>query len=416
MRAADATLGVVLVVLVALLLWVIVVYNNLVRGRNRVREAWSGIDVQLRRRGSLVPNLVETVRGYATPAEMGGIPAVSDPNAGVSRARFCVSSILPCLALTLSFTMVSAPALAQQPSRPRIGYLISSSYLHPELGNLLRVHMTPVGGITAASITFLTRSAAGNDSRLPSLVTELVAARVDVIVAEGVPAALAAKATTRTVPIVMAINGDPVQLGLVASLARPGGNVTGITSFSQELAAKRLQFLKEIVPKASRVAVLWNPASPEKEFEWKVLRAAASQLGVTLQSLELRRPGDLEPRLDRAVKEGAGALLLLDDSLTLSLATEITRAVERRQLPAIYAWDPYLTGSNSGLMSYGPTAWDLTKSLTTYVDKILRGAKPGDLPVEQPTKFEFVINMQAAKALGLTLPPSILQSADRLIE
>jgi putative ABC transport system substrate-binding protein len=276
--------------------------------------------------------------------------------------------------------------------------------------------MTPVGGITAASITFLTRSAAGNDSRLPSLVTELVAARVDVIVAEGVPAALAAKATTRTVPIVMAINGDPVQLGLVASLARPGGNVTGITSFSQELAAKRLQFLKEIVPKASRVAVLWNPASPEKEFEWKVLRAAASQLGVTLQSLELRRPGDLEPRLDRAVKEGAGALLLLDDSLTLSLATEITRAVERRQLPAIYAWDPYLTGSNSGLMSYGPTAWDLTKSLTTYVDKILRGARPGDLPVEQPTNFEFVINMQAAKALGLTFPPSILQSADRLIE
>jgi putative ABC transport system substrate-binding protein len=343
--------------------------------------------------------------GERQPAEMGGIPAVSDPNAGVSRARFCVSSILPCLALTLSFTMVSAPALAQQPSRPRIGYLISSSYLHPELGNLLRVHMTPVGGITAASITFLTRSAAGSDSRLPSLVTELVAARVDVIVAEGVPAALAAKATTRTVPIVMAINGDPVQLGLVASLARPGGNVTGITSFSQELAAKRLQFLKEIVPKASRVAVLWNPASPEKEFEWKVLRAAASQLGVTLQSLELRRPGDLEPRLDRAVKEGA-----------LSLATEITRAVERRQLPAIYAWDPYLTGSNSGLMSYGPTAWDLTKSLTTYVDKILRGAKPGDLPVEQPTKFEFVINMQAAKALGLTLPPSILQSADRLIE
>jgi putative ABC transport system substrate-binding protein len=214
----------------------------------------------------------------------------------------------------------------------------------------------------------------------------------------------------------MAINGDPVQLGLVASLARPGGNVTGITSFSQELAAKRLQFLKEIVPKASRVAVLWNPASPEKEFEWKVLRAAASQLGVTLQSLELRRPGDLEPRLDRAVKEGAGALLLLDDSLTLSLATEITRAVERRQLPAIYAWDPYLTGSNSGLMSYGPTAWDLTKSLTTYVDKILRGAKPGDLPVAQPTTFELVINVKAAKALGLTVPPSILLGADRLLE
>jgi putative ABC transport system substrate-binding protein len=164
------------------------------------------------------------------------------------------------------------------------------------------------------------------------------------------------------------------------------------------------------------VAVLWNPASPEKEFEWKVLRAAASQLGVTLQSLELRRPSDLEPRLDSAVKEGAGALLLLDDSLTLSLATEITGAVEKRQLPAIYGWDLYLRRGNNGLIAYGPTAWDLTKTVTTYVDKVLRGAKPGDLPVAQPTTFELVINVKAARALGLTVPPSILLRADRLLE
>jgi putative tryptophan/tyrosine transport system substrate-binding protein len=327
-----------------------------------------------------------------------------------------VSSAVFLLALTLCSITLPALALAQQPSRPRIGYLISSSYLHPELANLLRVHMTPVGGITAANITLLPRSAAGSDNRLPGLVTELIDARVDIIVAEGVAAALAAKAATRTVPIVMAISSDPVRVGLVASLARPGGNVTGVTSFSLELVAKRLQLLKEIVPKASRVAVLWNPASPEKELEWKALRAAASQLGVTLQSLELRRPGDLEPRLASAGNERAGALLLLDDSLTLSLAREITTAVEKRQLPAIYGWDPYLTSGNNGLMAYGPTAWDLTLAITKYVDKILRGAKPGDLPVEQPTKFELVINMRAAKALGLTVPASILLRADRLLE
>jgi putative ABC transport system substrate-binding protein len=214
----------------------------------------------------------------------------------------------------------------------------------------------------------------------------------------------------------MAISGDPVRVGLVASLARPGGNVTGVTSFSLELVAKRLQLITEIAPKASRVAVLWNPASPGKELEWSALRAAASQLGVTLQSLELRRPGDLEARLDSAVKEGAGALLLLDDSLTLSLATAITRAVEKRQLLAIYGWDLYLRRGNNGLMAYGPTAWDLTKTITKYVDNILRGAKPGDLPVAQPTTFELVINVKAAKALGLTVPPSTLQRADRLLE
>jgi putative ABC transport system substrate-binding protein len=310
--------------------------------------------------------------------------------------------------------MLSAPALAQQPPRPRIGYLISTSYLHPELGSLLRGQLNP--GRAYVDTALLSRFAAGSDNRLSGLARELLDARVDIIVAEGVAAALAAKAATRTVPIVMAISGDPVRAGLVASLARPGGNLTGITSFSLELVAKRLQLLKEIVPQASRVAVLWNPASPEKELEWKALRAAGSQLGLTLQSLELRRPGDLEARLDSAVNERAGALLLLDDSLTLSLAKEITTAIEKRRLPAIYGWDDYLRSGNSGLIAYGPTAWDLAKTIVRYVDKILAGVKPGDLPVEQPTRFEFVINVKAAKALGLAVPASILLRADRVLE
>jgi putative ABC transport system substrate-binding protein len=281
---------------------------------------------------------------------------------------------------------------------------------------LLRVHLTPVGGVQPHyGSTILTRSA-GSAGDLPSLATGLVNAQVDVIVAEGTAAALAAKAATRVVPIVMAIGGDPVQAGLVTNLARPGGNVTGVTSFSLELIPKRLELLKEIVPSATRVAVLWNAASPEKAQEWKALRAAAGQLNVTLHSLELRRANAVEPLLDGAVKQRAAGLLVLDDSLTLSLAREITTAAERRRLPAIYGWDSYVRPPNNGLAAYGPTAWDLTARVANYVDRILRGARPADLPVEQPARFELTVNMGAAKALGLTVPQSILVRADRLLK
>jgi putative ABC transport system substrate-binding protein len=337
-------------------------------------------------------------------------------DAGGSRARPRASSAVALLALTLCFTTLSASALAPEPPRSRIGYLYSSSYLYPGFTGLFVAHMDRGRTVLTRNFVLLTRSAADSDSRLPGLVTELVAERVDLIVAEGIAAALAAKAATRSIPIIIAIGGDPVRLGLVQSLAQPGGNVTGITSFSLELVAKRLQLLKEIAPKPSRVGVLWNPASPGKELEWTALRAAASQLGVTLQSLELRRLDDLEPRLDGAVREGAGALVVLDDSLTLSLASDIARAAERRRLPAIYGWDTYVTGVNNGLVAYGPTAWDLAKTVTEYVDKILGGARPRDLPVEQPTRFELVVNLKAAKALGLTVPPAILIRADRLLE
>ncbi len=334
----------------------------------------------------------------------------------LSRAWCRASFGVPLLALALCITVLGVPALAQPPSKARIGYLTSTSYVHPAFADLLFRHVSIAGGMWGGNLELLSRSAAGSDDRLPSLAAELVGARVDIIVADGTAAALAAKAATRTVPIVMAITGDPVQAGLVANLARPGGNVTGVTSLSLELVAKRFQLIKEVVPKAGRVAILWNPASPEKELEWKELRSAASRLGVTLQSLELRRPGDLAPRLDSAVTERAGALLLLDDSLTLSLAVDITTEVDKRRLPAIYGWDRYMTVEKKGLMVYGPSVWDLASTAATYVDRILKGAKPADLPVEQPTKFELVINVKAAKALGLTIPPSLLLRADRVIE
>jgi putative ABC transport system substrate-binding protein len=323
---------------------------------------------------------------------------------------------VPVLTLAVCLTIQSAPALAQQSSKARIGYLTSSSYVHPAFADLFFTRMTIAGGMWGGNLVLLSRSAAGNDDRLPGLAAELVDARVDIIVADGTVAALAAKAATQTIPIVMAISGDPIQAGLVATLARPGGNVTGVTSLSLELVAKRLQLIKEVVPKAGRVAVLWNPGNPEKELEWRKLRAASSRLAVRLQSLELRRPEDLDPQLDIAVNQRADALLVLEDSLTLSLASEITTTVERRRLPAIYGWDRYVTVEKKGLMVYGPTVWELTNTAASYADRILQGAKPGDLPVVQPTKFELVINVKAAKALGLTIPRSLLIRADRVIE
>jgi ABC-type uncharacterized transport system substrate-binding protein len=331
-------------------------------------------------------------------------------------ARYSLRFGRQLLTLALCLTTLSVPALAQPPSKARIGYLISSSYVHPAFADLLLGRVNIAGGLWGGNVVLLSRSAAGNDDRLPSLAAELVAARVDIIVAEGTAAALAAKAATRTVPIVMAVTGDPVRAGLVASLARPGGNVTGVTSLSPELVAKRLELIKELVPRASRVAVLWNPASPEKELEWKILRSAASRLGVTLQSLELHRHGDLAPLLDSAVSERADALLLLEDSLTLSLAGDITTQIDRRRLPAIYGWDRYMTVSQQGLMMYGPSLWELASTSAKYVDRILKNAKPGDLPVEQPTKFELVINVKAATVLGLTIPSSLRSRADRLLE
>jgi putative ABC transport system substrate-binding protein len=245
-------------------------------------------------------------------------------------------------------------------------------------------------------------------------VAELVDSKVDLIIAEGTPAVIAARRGTSTIPIFMAVSGDPVQAGLVASLSRPGGNVTGLTSLSLDVVAKRLQLLKEVVPRAARLGVLRNPQSPEKELEWKALQAVAPGLGVALQSLEIRRREDIEPAFEAGVRARVGGLLVLDDSVTLFNEDLIVARAERHRLPAIYGLsrDPRA----GALMTYGPSVHEMADMAATYVDKILKGARPADLPIQQPTRFELVVSLKAAHAIGLTVPPAIRLRADRLIE
>ena len=261
------------------------------------------------------------------------------------------------------------------------------------------------------------RSAEGKLERLPALAAELVALKVDVIVAASTLAALAAKQATRTLPIVFAAAGDPVTSGLVTSLARPGGNVTGLSFFSPELVGKCLEQLKQAVPEVSRVAVLWQPGGPGERTEKDMLKAAevaARALGVRLQFVEARGPEDFDRAFSDMTRARAGALTVLPSTMFFNERRRLVDLAAKNRLPAVYPWREYVEAG--GLMSYGPNVPDLFRRAATYVDKILKGAKPGDLPVEQPTKFELVINLKTAKALGLTIPQSLLQRADQVIE
>ncbi|MFQ5521107.1 MAG: ABC transporter substrate-binding protein, partial [Candidatus Methylomirabilia bacterium] len=270
------------------------------------------------------------------------------------------------------------------------------------------------GYIEGKNIASEHRFAAGRDERLPELAAELARLKVDVIVTEGTPATRAAKQATETIPIVMVIEGDPVRADLVASLARPGGNITGVTAHVLELSGKRLQLLKEALPGLSRVAVLWNPANPDKVVEWRETEAAARVFGIELLSLQVRSADELEPALDGAIM--ADALIVLGDSLTMSNAILIARLATTRRLPSMYSHAFVRPGFHPGLMSYGPSRIDLFERVAAYVDKILKGANPADLPVERPTRYEFTVNLKTAKALGLTIPASLLFQADRVIE
>ncbi len=326
------------------------------------------------------------------------------------------------LRITLMLTLLAAPLVAeaqQATTVRRMGYLTSTSYLHPDfflnLGNALRDH----GYVVGRNLLVESRHAAGHDDRLADLAAELVRARVEVIVADGIPAALAAKQTTQSIPIVMAIGGDPVASKLVSSFARPGGNITGVTSLALDLVAKRLQLLTEVVPKLTRVAVIWNPLGPEKQLEWKELATVAPKLSVTLESLEIRSSQDIEPVLSSVIVKRAGGLLVLDDSLTLAHSDLIVDTAQKHRLPAIYAWRLFVDrryAQVGGLMSYGPSLFDIASTVAAQVGKILKGEKPADLPIEQPTKFELVVNLNTAKALGLTIPQSVLLRADVIIQ
>ena len=282
------------------------------------------------------------------------------------------------------------------------------------LWNAFREGLRELGYVEGHNITLGIRSPEQGPEQLPALAADLVRLKVDVIVATATPGIGAAQRATRTIPIVMAAAIDAVGTGFVASLARPGGNITGLEFLSADLAGKRLQLLRETIPGLSRVAVLWNPSAPEAAPQWKITQAAAQTLGIQLQSLEVRRSDEFASALQAATRKRAGALIMLDDTLLYTHGTKIVDLAAKGRLPVMYGFREHVEAG--GLMVYGASLRDLYRRAATYVDKILKGAKPAELPVEQPTKFELVINLKTAKTLGLTIPQSLLQRADEVIQ
>jgi putative ABC transport system substrate-binding protein len=271
-----------------------------------------------------------------------------------------------------------------------------------------------LGYVEGQNIHLEPRWAEGQHDRLPGLAAELVRLKVDVIVAAATPASRAAKAATSTIPIVIVAVGEPVKAGLVASVARPGGNVTGLGLLTPDLSGKRLEMLLEILRKVSRVMVLMNPDNPVSAIFWNETKAAAQTLGADLQRLDVRKPAEIEPAFVAITAAAADALLVFDDPMLWSNRARIVALAAARKIPAMYGLREY--ADEGGLMSYGPDRPDQYRRTAIYVDKILKGANPADLPVEQPAKFELVVNLKAAKALGLDLPTTLLLRANELIE
>jgi putative tryptophan/tyrosine transport system substrate-binding protein len=319
-----------------------------------------------------------------------------------------------CLALGTLLFALSLPAEAQQAKKvPRIGFLsVTSPGFDPRL-EAFRQGLREMGYVEGQNIVIEYRYAEGQADRLPKLVAELVDLKADIIVTNGTRATRAAKNATKTIPIVMAYDLNPVGSGYVASLARPGGNITGLTNISPDLSGKRLEVLREALPGISRVGVIWNPEVPELVSAFKETQSAARALGAQLQSLEVRGPDDFEGAFQAAIKWQAKALILLADALIASYQPQILELEAKYKLPTMHQTSGSVEAG--GLISYGAHLPDLYRRAATYVDKILKGAKPADLPVEQPTKFELVINLKTAKVLGLTIPPSVLYRADKVI-
>ena len=315
--------------------------------------------------------------------------------------------------------LLAAPlaAEAQQAGRvPRIAWLGGQARetAHPYVQAFQR-GLKDLGWIEGQNIVIEWRFSGGRAELLPDLAAELVRLRVDLIVVPSSPTALAAKNATKTIPLVTVAVGDPVALGLVASLARPGGNITGLTnSVGPEIAGKQLELLKEVVPRVSRMAVLWNPNTRGNALALRETEIAARALGLELQPLEARSLNDFDRAFAAMTAKRAGALLVLGDVMFSTHRNRLADLAAKNRLPAMYAARESVEAG--WLMSYGPNTPELFRRAATYVDKILKGAKPGDLPIEQPTKFELVINLKTAKTLGLTIPPSLLQRADQVIE
>ena len=320
------------------------------------------------------------------------------------------------LTLCASLFALCPSAEAQQPKKvPLIGYLAAASLsANAARTEAFRQGLRELGHVEGKNIVIEWRYAEGKRDRLSALATELVRLKVDVMVTAGSGSTSAAKEATSTIPIVMAQDGDPVGSGFVASLARPGGNITGLSNFSLELSGKRLELLKEIVPKLSRVAVLGTSPSPNNAQRLREVDLAAATFGVKLQSLDVLDPKDIDAAFRAATKGRVDAVLVQASPVLNSHRRQVVELAVKNRLPAIYYRRDFV--EEGGLMTYGVSFTDLDRRAATYVDKILKGAKPADLPVEQPTKFDLIINLKAAKQIGLTIPPNVLARADKVIK
>ena len=323
------------------------------------------------------------------------------------------------LVMALGAAALSPRSLLAQTQAPatirRIGLLSLFSAAETALWHqALHQGLRDLGWVEGRNIRVEYRYSEGKDDRLPDLAAELVRLKVDLIVASSTPEAVAVRKATRDIPIVMVVPGDPVGTGLVESLARPGGNITGLTTMSPQLAGKRLELLKEIVPSLSRVGVLWNPQGPAAEAQLKESQPAARQLGLQLHTLQVRSRDELDKAFEEAIRARIGALVVFAGSVIKSNMKGIADFAIKSRLPSIFQYSYFPEAG--GLVAYGPDRPDLYRRSAAYVDKIFKGAKPGELPIEQPTKFELVVNLKTAKAIGLTIPKAILVRADRVIE
>jgi len=345
------------------------------------------------------------------------MPILRDPRhllsapAGHARGRRGRLHFLAALAL-----LAASPAAAQPPGKiPRIGYLGNSSpALERESVEAFRQGLRELGYAEGHNILIEFRWAEGRYDRLGELAAELARLKVDVLLTAGTPGTLAAKQATQTTPIVMAVSGDAIGTGLVQSLARPGGNITGLTRMTSELEGKRLELLKEIVPTLSRVAVLLNPANPVSAPHWKEALAGAEALRLKLEAVEVKAAEGFEAAFAAIARQRPGGLLIIADQFMLAHRTQIVDFAARRRLPGMYPYREFVDAG--GLSSYAANDPAMFRRAATYVDKILKGAKPADLPVEQPTRFELVVNMKTAKALRLAIPQSVLIRATEVIE
>jgi putative ABC transport system substrate-binding protein len=333
---------------------------------------------------------------------------------------FGLFRVWPAITSLAAVLLLAAPLAAEAERAeevPRVGYInpgFPSDPVRIRRLEAFRQGLRELGYAEGRNIVLEPRWAEGKYDRYPAIAGDLVRLKVHVIVTIGGAATKAAKQVTRTIPIVMSLVTDPVDSGLVGSLARPGGNVTGTSIMAPDLAGKQFELLKQAVPEVSRVALLWNPANPGGSVQLREAEAAARAVGVRLQALEAREPREIDSAFAAMTRERAGALVVLADAILYNQRKQIAELAAKSRLPSASALREYVEAG--GLIAYSADFLDLERRSATFVDKILKGAKPADLPVEQPTKFDLIVNLKTAKALGLTIPPSLLARADEVIQ